>query len=229
MNRKITIDLFNDEGEIKETLLLKNKVYKDYGYYTEWETEEYPFIKIVHDEDHYYTTSKEIEVKAGNFSEEDLEIIAIHFNGYIDTFLNRPVLVNVRILREEDDIPFQHGLINVESYRYDGNKFVLTGSQKTLMNNYNGYVQVSHLVDKKLNDRFLKISELEIRLNIPKYHNREEETYIEHVEYIDSNGIVIANSNRDNCPYVDIKVADINKKLIEGLDLKGKLFIGEII
>jgi len=229
MEREIKIDLYNEDFEIKESLVLKNKVYKDYGYYTEWETEEYPFIKIVHDEEHYYITSGDIQIITGKFLEEDLELIAFHFNAYIDTFLNRPVLVNLRILREIDDVPFQHGMVTVEFYSFDGENYTLTGSQQTLLNNYNGFVQISHLVDEKLNDRFLKISELEIRLNILKYENKNDQTFKEIVYYPKSNGIVLATSNKNDCPYVDIKVTHINKKLIEGLDLIGELFVGEII
>ncbi|MEE1963545.1 hypothetical protein V1387_12680 [Allomuricauda taeanensis] len=225
----LEIKLIDDNFEVTWILIFQNKVYRDNGYYTEWETEGYPLLKIVHDDDHYYTTTDDIEVLSGNFTEQDLEFIAYHFNAFIDTFLNRPVKLNLRISREKDDIPFEHGLVTFEFYSYDGQEFILRGKQKTLINNIHGFVQISHVVTKEFNDRFLKISELEISLKGPKNGKRNEKIFSESVEYLDSNGIVLANSNSEDCPYVDIKVAHINQKLIAGLDLNGELFIGEIL
>jgi hypothetical protein len=224
----IEIEYLNEDGFQKEvTLHLISS--EDYDYHTVWETKEYPFIRITQEDYNVFKSYDDIIELTGDLPDYDKGIIAVKFNEFIDTFLNRPILIDVLIKREEDDVAFEYGEIYYKVFRHSNNEFIETYSNIALMNNINGYVRIEHLVKNEVNDRFFKIEKVKIGLKTPSYPNERQEYYEDSIYYAnDNNGFVRGISNKNNCPRIEIR-ASFMKSPFENIDFAGHIFIGTTI
>lgn len=224
----IKIEYINEDGFQKEvTLHLISS--EDYDYHTVWETKEYPFIRITQEDYNVFKSYHDIIELTGDLPDYDKEIIAFRFNEFIDTFLNRPILMDILIKREEDDLAFEYGEIYYKVFRHSNNEFIETYSNIALMNNINGYVRIDHLVKNEVDDRFFKIEKIKIGLKTPSYQNEGQEYYEDIIYYAnDNNGFMRGVSNKDDCPRIEIR-ASFLKNPFQNIDFAGHIFIGTTI
>ena len=209
----------------RDNLILYKIESKNYENYTIWKTKEFPLIKITQKDSLDYQTKESVEKISNRIPENLLELIVEQFNEEIDLLLNRNVCAHLRVLGENEK-PFKQGWIYYDTFTLTDKGYNKIASKRTLLSNANGYVKLCHNLSEKINDRFIRVTELEIRLEADKKSKEYKET----VEYEDANGIFKATSNpiEKELPYVDIKISHLNLD-IEGIRIKGELFSAKIL